>query len=228
MESVPSNVSFSHKKVQVLLKIFQVLMVVIGTMSVIRLIEHNFVQFWSDIAFLAILAAGYQFMRNHQGYYMTLIRIIYFISAVFAIFVLVYQHDNPVRFIWLSTVIYMIFYLFERKEALYWILIVAVLLDIAFLIDPHDFHINLSDFLVWAMNMLIVLIIAHWYASIEEESNRKLLRTQDILTEEVKRKTKELRLLNENLESKIEEKVKEKRNSRNSFSDRHAMHRWER
>jgi len=209
MESTPLDTSFSHKKVQVLLKIFQVLMVVIGTMSVIRLMEHNFVQFWSDIAFLSILAAGYQFMRNHLGYYMTLIRIIFFISAVFAIFVLIYQNDNPVRFVWLSTVIYMIFYLFERKEALYWILIVAVLLDIAFLIDPNDFHINLSDFLIWAMNMLIVLMIAHWYATIEEESNRKLLKTQEMLTEEVKRKTKELRHLNENLESKIEEKVKE-------------------
>jgi len=204
-----TNTSFVYKKTKVLLKILFVLIIVVGTMAIIRLIEHNFIQFWADIAFLFVVSSGYQFMKNNLSYYKSLIRIIFFISVVFAIFVMIYQPDNPVRFIWLSTVIYMIFYLFDRREALYWILTIGILLDIGFLLDPNNFHISLSYFLIWVINMLIVLMIAHWYATIEEESKAKLLETQNMLTEEVKRKTKELRLLNENLESKIEEKVKE-------------------
>jgi signal transduction histidine kinase len=206
--SPDTTTAFSEKKIQVLFKVLKVLMLVIGTMSVIRLIEQNFFQFSADIVFLVVLGITYQFMKNNIRYYKVLIRVAYFVSAVFAIFIMVYYPDNPVRFIWLSTVIYMIFYLFERKEALYWILVISILLDIAFLLDPGNFHIKLSDFLVWAMNVLIILIIAHWYATIEEESNLKFIETQKILTEEVQRKTKELRLLNENLESKIEEKIR--------------------
>jgi len=201
--------SVSHRKIELLLKILKVLIFLIAGMSIVRLFEHNYIQFWADIVFLIFVIVSYIVMKNNIHYYKILIRIVYFVAVVFAIFIMIYQYDNPIRFIWLSTAIYMIYYLFDRKEAPYWIVIVAILMYVGFLIDPNDFHISFASFMIWMINMFILLMIAHWYAVMEEKSKEKMLKTQDILTKEVKRKTKELRLLNENLESKIEEKTRE-------------------
>jgi replicative DNA helicase len=75
------------------------------------------------------------------------------------------------------------------------------------------------------MNMLIVLMIANWYSKIEEESTKKLLKIKDLLSNEVKkqtrelenkkneleRKTRELKSLNQNLEVRIQAKIKKNR-----------------
>jgi len=75
------------------------------------------------------------------------------------------------------------------------------------------------------MNMLIVLMIAHWYSKIEEESTKRLLKVKDLLSTEVEiktreleekkneleKKTLELQFLNQNLEAKIQEESEKNR-----------------
>ena len=75
------------------------------------------------------------------------------------------------------------------------------------------------------MNMLVVLMIAHWYADIEKLVTMKLLEIKNVLAEEVEKKTKELERkkrelekktheleeLNETLEEKIRVKTEENR-----------------
>ena len=63
--------------------------------------------------------------------------------------------------------------------------------------------------------MMIVLMIAHWYASIEENSTKNLLNVQSQLSREVQKKTqqlkqrtKELEVMNKSLEIRVKEEVR--------------------
>jgi len=216
---------FVKEKIRLLLKIVHILIIVIGTMSIIRLIEKNYTQFFADMLFFVSVVFGYFKLKTDYTQYKTITRIIFFLAIIISIYVLIHQPENPIRFIWLSTVIYMVFYLFERQESIFWISAISILLILFFLWNPEGFNITIVNFLIWIMNMLIVLMIAHWYSKIEEESTQKLLKIKDLLSDEVKiktreleekkneleKKTLELQFLNQNLEAKIEEETKKNR-----------------
>jgi signal transduction histidine kinase len=83
----------------------------------------------------------------------------------------------------------------------------------------RSFALSVPDFFIWILNMLIILMISHWYAQIEEESTNRLLETQKNLAQEVDKKTqeleartRELEILNEQLEERVAEEVQKNRN----------------
>jgi len=216
---------FVNERIKLLLKIFHILIIVLGTMSIIRLIEKNYFQFFADIFFFVSVVIGYFKLKTDYTQYRIITRIVFFLAICISIFILIHQPENPIRFIWLSTVIYMVFYLFERQESIYWISTIGILLSLFFILNPSGFNISLVNFLIWVMNMLIVLMIAHWYSKIEEDSIKRLLKTKQLLSNEVEdktkelekkkneleKKTRELQLLNQNLEEKIQAKIKKNR-----------------
>lgn len=210
--------NFGKEKIKLLLKILYILSIVIGTMSIIRLIEGDYTQFFADILFFSAVIVGYFKLKSDPSQYKIIIRIIFSLAIVSAIYVLMHQPENPIRFIWISTVIYMVFYLFEREESIYWIGIIVILLSILFMFDLEGLQITLVEFLIWVLNIYIVLMIAHWYSKIEEESTQKLLEVKKLLsddvenkTRELEEKTRELQSLNQNLEARIQEKIKKSR-----------------
>lgn len=205
---------FTTQKVGLLLRILIVLMVTIGVMSIIRLIEEDYKQFIVDTLFLSIVMWGYWKLKRDDQYYKTITRIIFFSAIVAALFLLRNHPDIPVRFIWFSTIVYMIYYLFDRKEALYWIGTIGVVLLVLFFSNQGSFYLTTTDFFVWILNMLIVLMISHWYATIEEDSTKRLIYIKNRLSEEVEKKThelaqrsRELEVLNAGLEERVEAEV---------------------
>ena len=216
---------FVKERINLLLNISRIMIITMVIMSIIRLIEQNYPQFFVDIIFLVIITAGHFKLKATNEAYKSISRVMFFFAALMALYVIVHQPENPVRFIWLSTIIYMNFYLFERKESVYWIATISILLMLFYMFNPESMQITLVDFSVWFMNMFIVLMIAHWYSKIEEKSIQRLLRIKKLLSIEVKdktqeleqkkneleKKTLELQSLNQNLEAKIQEKIQKNR-----------------
>ena len=211
---------FFKERIKLFLKILQMLMAVVGLISLVRLSEHNYCQSLIDMFFFFSILISYLVLKNDHGKYKIVTRIIFLLAIITAVFTMINQPDNPIRFIWLTTVTYMVFYLFERKEATYWIGIITVFLSLLFLFNIEGFQISRVNFLIWILNISIILLIAHWYAKIEEESTQKLLQIKDFLADEVVVKTRELREKKNELEEKtkqlqrfnkdLEEKIKEK------------------
>ena len=209
---------FSHQKINLLLKIFQVLIIVVGTMSIVRLAEQEYMQFLVDMIFLLTLLFAYYRLTIDSEQYKMITRIVYFAAVATSVFILLYHPDNPMRFIWFATNIYIVFYLFDRKEAVIWVEAIGIVLVLTYLFTPGHFHLNINDFLIWLMNMLIILMISQWYSKIEDDSKRNLLKIKNFLSDEVKektqeleQKTRELQSLNKNLEKKIQEKIEQNR-----------------
>ncbi len=209
---------FLHEKVKLLLKIFKILMIVVGTMSFVRLVEKNYIQAFIDALFFLVVLLGHVMLTIDFKKYKIIVRFVFFAAAATSILLLLNNPENPMRFVWFSTIVYMVFYVFERKEGMLWIAALGLFLVILFFSHINDLHLNLISFLIWIMNMLIVLMISYWYADIEERSTSTLLTAQHILSEEVQKKTRELehktyelQQLNTDLERRIEKKIEESR-----------------
>ncbi|WP_294953580.1 ATP-binding protein [Sulfurovum sp.] len=219
------NSFLMQDRINLVLKIFNLLIILLSTMSLVRLIEKNYIQFAADILFLLIVLYGYFRLKTNYRNYRFIIRIVFLGALAASTFLLVHYQHNPIRFVWFSTVVYIIFYLFDRKEALCWIGSIGIALFAIYIFDIPGFNLSLVDFLVWVMNMLIVLMISHWYAKTEEASTQKFLQIKDILSDEVAKKTRELQAqtlaleqktmelqsLNATLEERIQKKIEENR-----------------
>ncbi|SFV89888.1 histidine kinase [hydrothermal vent metagenome] len=200
----PQN-QFVEHKVKLLLKIFLVLFSVIGTMSIIRIIDNDYLQAGIDFLFLIIVLYGYYKLKTDSSYYKKITRFVFFTAFFASLFLVINHPETPIRFIWLSTVVYMVFYLFDEREASLWLLGIGIIVFACFFLHVDGFHISFVDFLIWIMNLLVVLMIAHWYADIEKLVTQKLLEIQKMLSEEVEKKTRELERKKSELEKKTQE-----------------------
>ena len=200
----PEN-HFVEQKVRLLLKMFLVLFSVIGTMSLIRIIGNDYLQAGIDFFFLVIVLYGYYKLKTDSRHYKKITRLVFLTAFLASLFLVINHPDTPIRFIWLSTVVYMVFYLFDDREASLWLLGIGIIVFACFFMHVDGFHISFVDFLIWIMNMLVVLMIAHWYADIEKLVTMKLLEIKNVLAEEVEKKTKELERKKRELEKKTEE-----------------------
>jgi signal transduction histidine kinase len=211
--------NFTTQKIGLLLRVLIVLIITITVMVVVRLVEADYTQATADILFLLISFFSFHKLKKDHTAYKTIVRIVFFAALMASLFLLRNHPDSPVRFIWFSTIVYLIYYLFERKEAFYWISGIGVILLGLYFGDMRSFALSVPDFFIWILNMLIILMISHWYAQIEEESTNRLLETQKNLAQEVDKKTqeleactRELEILNEQLEERVAEEVQKNRN----------------
>jgi signal transduction histidine kinase len=139
-------------------------------------------------------------------------------SIAIAIFVLITLHDSPMRFLWISIVVYMLFYVFEKKESLFWTFFIISILFSIMIYNKDILAIGWIDFIILMTNIIVVTTIAIWYDNIEKESSRRFIDAKNMLSKEVeiktvqlKAKTKELEELNNTLEEKIAQKIQENR-----------------
>jgi signal transduction histidine kinase len=207
-----------QNRVNILSKILKLLVFVISMYSLIRLNEHNYFQASIDIAYVFIGIVCYYKLYNNPQLYTTIVRFLFFISILISIYVLSSLHDSPMRFLWIATVVYTIFYLFDKKEGIFWTLYIATLLLVLMIYNKNILAIEWIDFIILLTNMVVVTTIASWYAKVEKESTQRFIDAKNMLTKEVEiktaqlqAKTKELQELNNNLEEKIAEKIKENR-----------------
>jgi signal transduction histidine kinase len=209
---------FGTQKVFLILRILVVLMITIGIMVLVRFLEEDYLQSSADLSFLLITIWGYFRLKKDHSAYKIITRVIFFSALIAALFLLRNHPDVPIRFIWFSTVVYMIYYLFNREEAVYWIGTIGIGLVVLYFSDMESFSLSAMEFFVWILNMVIILMISHWYAMIEEDSTNRLLYIQKRLAEEVhkktqelERRTQELELLNLHLEERVKEEVEKNR-----------------
>ncbi|MEA3455252.1 MAG: HAMP domain-containing sensor histidine kinase [Campylobacterota bacterium] len=198
---------FSDNKLILLKYIIVITGVVIFVMSLIRFGENNYSQSAADMLFVFILIWGFLKLKYDSSSFRLVARIILFFATAIAFYLLINIHSTPMRFIWFTTVVYLMFYLFDKKEGLLWAAAVGVILLAIFLYDKNIMDMNSKDFFIWIFNMFIILLIVNLYENMKEESTQKLLHSQQTLSAEVASKTLELQKLNEGLEKRIEKEM---------------------
>jgi signal transduction histidine kinase len=184
--------------------------------AIVRLNQHNYFQASIDIFYVFVEILSYYILYKKPQYYNIVSRFVFAMSVAIAIFVLITTHQSPMRFLWLSIVVYMLFYVFEKKEGLFWTFFIVTVLFGIMLYDKDILAIRWIDFVILITNIIVVSTIAIWYDSIEKESTQRFIDAKNMLTKEVEiktaqlqAKTKELEELNNTLEDKIAQKIQE-------------------
>jgi signal transduction histidine kinase len=205
------------ERIKVLKRLFLILGAIGIVMSFVRYATGDIRQAVADVLLSVTVLLSRQLLIRSESYYLPVVRFA-FLSVIAASFHIVLYQESPIRFIWLTTGIYFIFYVFPRKEAYVWLAFIAALAVYIGAFHLESTGINGVEYVLWVINISFVVMISKWYIDVERSSIERLRSAEEELRREVrnktlelKRKTEALEELNATLEEKIARKVEENR-----------------
>ena len=202
--------SILEHKTRLLRTLIIVVSIAVTAMAFMRYSNHETTQAIIDIVFVGILIACY-FILSSIDYFFIIARVVLFFSILIG-FALVLNLGNTLsKYIWFPTIIYLMFYLLDRKEGIYWAMFVIAALIGIFVYNPAFIGLNRIEFFSWLLNMFIILLIVNWYESIKEIAVNKMLEAQYSLENQVQEKTMQLQNLNNSLKDKVKHEVEKNR-----------------
>jgi signal transduction histidine kinase len=181
-------------------------------MSITRFYEQAYAQFFVDILLMIVTLVGYIKLKHNEKNFYTIFRVVLFFGFLAALSLVILISQSPMRFIWFTTVVYIMFYMLGKREGWLWAAVIALILISIFSYDSTIFGLNKKEFFTWIFNMFIILVVVNWYEKIKEEAIAKQKDTQALLEQEVARKTSQLQEINNNLEERINQEVEKNRN----------------
>jgi len=198
------------------IKLFKSVLIFFGLMafimSITRFYEQVYAQFFVDILLMIVTLVGYIKLKYNEKNFYTIFRIVLFFGFLAALSLVILISQSPMRFIWFTTVVYIMFYMLGKREGWLWAAVIALILISIFSYDSTIFGLNKKEFFTWLFNMFIILVVVNWYEKIKEEAIEKQKDTQALLEQEVARKTSQLQEINNNLEERINQEVEKNRN----------------
>ena len=191
---------------------------IIGAMSIIRLVHAEYLQAMADLVFVAILALSFALLYRDKARFKVLSRFV-LVSALLTVLML--MHSQPGSFapvIWISTTVYLMFFMLSKSEAWRWVgIVMAILLGIyAGGYGLQSF--THSEIFVVLGNILLLSLVLTWYERIKEESEQQHQQNEILLQQQIDRRTLELQQtnlkleeLNRTLERRVEEEIEANR-----------------
>jgi len=207
-----SDTTLIYYKREILSKISKVMFLLIIPMGFYRFYEGNFLQGISDMVFGSYLLYTSFIVRNiDTDAFFRLARKVFFLAFVTLFILMIHTHETIVLFIWFTTAMYLVFYVFDNNEGWRWFVYITLITISLFVYDPSILGLKGYELIVMIFNMFAVILIITWYERIKSEAAQSLLDNQYMLEVKVKEKTQELNALNENLERRIAEEVEKNR-----------------
>jgi len=203
-----SDKTFIYYKREILSKISKVMFLLIIPMGFYRFYEGNLLQGFSDMVLGGFLL--YTSFVVHQidaNAFYRLARKVFFLAFATLFILMVHTHETIVLFIWFTTAMYLVFYVFDSNEGWRWFVYIILITVSLFVYDPSIFGLKGYELIIMIINMFTVILIITWYERIKSAAAQSLLDNQYMLEIKVKEKTQELNALNEDLERRIAEEV---------------------
>ncbi len=199
-------------KQKILSKITFILFLLIMPMAIFRFYEGNYLQSASDMILgIFLIYTSKRATRSTKEVFYPLARKVFFVAFITLFILMVHTHETISLFAWISTAIYLIFYVFDAKEGWRWFSVIATIIAVLFLYDDTLLGLSGYELLVLLFNMISVLYIITWYERIKEESSEAFIRQQRFLKQKVEEKTLALKQLNASLEERVQQEVESNR-----------------
>jgi len=212
-------------KIELTKKILLLISIVVSIMSIIRLFEENYLQFFMDIFFVSILIYGFKELNRDENKLYIIAKITIAGALITTLFVIVNSTDFQMGFMWLTTIVYFMFYYLGRDEGSRWFIVTIVVLFSIFFYNPTLLFLDVKSFFIWISNMMFIILIIGWYEQIRIDVEQEIIEHQTQLTTQVEEKTKELKLLNNSLEFRIAKEVEKNHQQQEELikKSRHAQ-----
>ena len=183
-----------------------------------RFLKGNNFQAIADLVMVFILFFAYYVLTLNKKYFKAAARFVT-LSALTITTLLLFTVEDIIPLIsWYGSIMYILFFFLNAKEAWMWMRWVIGILTISHVLGLAKHPINDVHFIIFISNLIFVSIVLSWYEKIKSENEEYNLQYQNKLEAEIEYHTKALAesnavlaKLNATLEERVNEEIAKNR-----------------
>lgn len=172
--------------------------------AIYRITHDNMVAGVAQFIFSIVLFSGFIKIRKNKKYYATC-------SILFFLFFFIYIHivfffvpENHLNILWITSAPVLIFFFLDKKGGL--IIFILLLGFITYLLFT-GYPYTVAEYITLFAVLMTITLIMYAYEKVKEGEKVLLLSYSNTLEEEIAKKTKKLKILNDNLETRVTQEV---------------------
>lgn len=154
--------------------------------------------------FALFLMCGFFLLRSRKRLYPLYSLLFFILFFIYIHIVFFFVPQNSLNILWIVTAPIFIFFFLNKRGG---IVIFILLLGFYFYLLLIDYNYTAAEYITLAAVLTTITFIMFMYDSLKDAETERLQRYNEILKAEVLQHTKEIALLNENLEQKVEEEI---------------------
>ncbi len=192
--------------------LINVLVVALSLIALLRYADGNISQAMIDAGLVGSFIVSSVILRFSKKSFKIISRILLLLALSVAALQLVWYPESKSRIAWFSTMVYVGFFLLDRREGWLWVsTIIAGLIGIYFY-EPSFIALSHMEFATFIINLLLIAILLNWYEKIKEEGYTIHAKHKRELEEAILLKTQELQQLNATLHNRVDMEIDKNRN----------------
>ncbi len=158
----------------------------------------------SQICFGVILLFGFSILRNKKEYYLLLAMTFFILAFILLIIIFFFVPQNSARILWMVALLVFVFFLLDKRGG---ILFLSLFLLFIFYLIFIDYPYSVIEFITFFSTILTTSLILFAYEKVKIKEKERLLSYNKTLKNEIDKQTKELNILNEKLEYRVQEEL---------------------
>ena len=201
-----SHEEYLEEKIRTLMLLIIIISVIVFIMTVVRLMQENYLQAGADIALIIVTMSCLYLIRRSKQNYSIASRVTLGASILVVILVMHSAPDSATRVIWIAIVTIMAYFLRDRREGSLWMMGYLAISTIIQVIEPDFFSLSHIEFFVYAANVILIAIAMIWYETVKESRAMELATLSQLLEDKVRERTMQLEKAKEEAEVAAEAK----------------------
>lgn len=164
---------------------------VVFAMVFVRYFQANYTQMFADLLFLFIALFGVFLLHKCKANYYRVARGVLFGGFSIAIWLLHSVPQSQSNVVWFSMIVAIMFFMLNKKEGIYWLSGLIIVL-VALFLSGDFFAFSLLDFTIFIANLIMLTFVLLWYETIKSDNEKYVLNYTRVLEEQIEDRTKEL------------------------------------
>lgn len=191
--------------------LIMVFAVTITSMAIVRYLNGQMLQASADATVVCLLLLGWMILRANKRFFKPVSRLLLLSGLSLAALQLVGFPESQSRLIWFSSVVYIGFFLLDRREGWLWIATIALGLGGFYMYDATMIGLNAFELVTFLFNLFIIALLLGWYETFKEQSSKMHRQHRLELEETIAEKTRELQRLNAVLHQRVDSEIEKNR-----------------
>jgi signal transduction histidine kinase len=191
-------------KIITLSSIINILIIAVSMMGVIHYVDGDTSQANIDFVLVASFMIAGITLRYSKKSFTIISRLFLLLALSVASLQLFWYPESASGVIWFSTMVYVGFFLLDRREGWVWVITILIGLCSIYILDPNFIALSPIEFVTFILNLILISFLLNWYEKIKEESYILHEKHRLELEETILLKTQELQKLNANLHNRVD------------------------
>ena len=158
----------------------------------------------SQVCFGVILLFGFSILRNKKEYYRFLAMIFFILAFMLLVIIFFFVPQNSARILWMVALLVFVFFLLDKSGG---VLFLSLFLLFMFYLIFIDYPYSVIEFITFFSTILTTSLILFTYEKLKTREKERLLSYNETLQNEIDKQTRELNILNEGLEYRVQEEL---------------------